>query len=99
MQLTVKQEEFLRELETTFVIQCRNVMFEGGSNVQTAPSCCALGIAYKLAKSNNIVEVTAIYSLTDSGAEHIINMNDVEKLSFVEIAARIRQSPERYFRQ
>ncbi len=98
MQLTVRQEEFLRELETTFLIQCRDRAYEGSNSVHTAPSCCALSIAYKLCKSNNIVEVAAIYGLTDSGIDHIIHMNDVEKLSFVGIAARIRQSPERYFR-
>jgi hypothetical protein len=101
MKLTDKQEEFLRTLETTVLIQCRGRAYVGGptATILTAPSCCALGVAYKLAKSNNIVEVAAIYGLSESGIDHIIYLNDEEKLSFTGIAARIRQNPERYFRQ
>jgi hypothetical protein len=98
MQLTDRQEEFVRELETTVLIQCRNRAYDCGKSVHTALSCCALSIAYRLCGSNNIVDVAAIYGLTDSGVNHIIHMNDEEKLSFTGIAARIRQNPERYFR-
>lgn len=97
MNLTPKQQEFINELKATTLIQCRGRAYDNGPDVLSAPSCCALSIAYKLAGSQDIREVAVIFDLKDSGIDHIFHLNDEEKLSFPAIAERMEQNPERFF--
>ena len=99
MKLTDNQELWLTELESGKYKQYRGRMHSNDGK-----SHCCLGVAESIFVKFG--EVVAFYKdanwyskigFSISGKDKCIRLNDKEKLSFIEIATRIRSDPEEYF--
>jgi hypothetical protein len=90
MTLGVKQEQWLSALESGEYQQCFNYFSCDGRH-------CVYGVAMnEFGVHGNIWhKLTGLLALRNW--HQILNMNDVQKRSFVEIARIIRMNPENFF--
>lgn len=96
MQLGENQKKFVTALRTTKMLQSFSSLFANANGVyvnrNVATHCCALGVGS--------LEFTSLFNelaFSTSGACRVIDMNDEEKLTFIQIADKIEASPAKFF--
>lgn len=89
---TDSQEVWLAALESGEHKQCFGALEEAGG-------VCPLGLALRLEGSQyaDLLTITSQLHMTPASERHVIRLNDVNRLSLPEIAARIRREPTRFF--
>ena len=90
---TKAQEDWLAALESGDYKQCFGTAEEAGG-------LCALSVALKLHRAKDPCAQGLVESLLDMkrvGLVRVVRLNDGKRLSFPEIAARIRREPTRFF--
>ena len=94
MKLTDNQETWLTALKSGGWKQHR-----GSLHSLDGKSHCCLGVADELFPNlGRSVKIRAVFlGFTNKATQRCVGMNDTEKLSFIEIATRIRSKPKEYF--
>jgi hypothetical protein len=93
MKLGTNQEAYVEELETTRKKQCYRTLYDDDG------ACCVLGIAADGRNDGWIHYLQDKLLLHAAGRKRLIHFNDVERMSFGQIACEIRENPLAFFEE
>lgn len=103
MQLGENQKKFVAALRAPRLKQCRNFLYTDSANNpqsrQNAECCCTLGLALDIfdIHETRSSKIYTTLNLTDESAAKLVDMNDVDGLTFAQIADKIEAAPADFF--